>query len=269
MLSYKKELCIIGATEANRSFIVISSIRLVLATVLSLGFGCPVAMAGSLEPLAADTRNALQAIGVVRAGGRETVSICTGTLVAEDLVVTSAHCLENNRGLLQRVEFLAGLSGSRSVARSGVIDVRRHPIWTPDSGVGNYRYDVAILRLSQPIRSELVPPIRLLPNEEALPEEGALVGYPDVDIKKLHGRFDCELIPMRSAGIISSDCRAMRGNSGGPVLAETESGWTLAAVIVAGVRHNGTSIVAEVDDWLRKHVKDALRRETKRSAKLD
>ena len=237
--------------------------------ILNVFMGAVVAVADPLPLVKPLERFAFSGIGVVKTVGSKTVTVCSGTLVAQDLVVTSAHCLEKHKGLLQHVEFSAGVTGTRALATSGAAEIIRHPVWLYASGAGRYLYDVAVVRLARPIPDERVRSIRLHSNEVELPEHAAFLAYKAAEQMLLHGRFDCSLEQVTSNGLYSSDCSAIGGNSGGAVLARAEDEWQLAGVIVASNGRNGSAIVVEIDQWLRDHVEDALRREVKRSAKME
>jgi V8-like Glu-specific endopeptidase len=212
---------------------------------------------------------ALPAVGLIRATGAESVVICTGTLVASDLVVTSAHCTDKSKGLLKDIEFIAGLNGTRFLANRGVVEVIRHPNWDRTTGMQKFRYDVAVLRLARPIMPERVTPLRVLPMGKNLPADGALVGYRATEVKLLYGRFDCAFAPASTPALFSSDCPASEGNSGGAVLVDTENGLHLAGVIVASSQRADASVAAEFDHWLYEQVDAALGREAQRSAKVE
>lgn len=242
----------------------------ILKVVLALIFvGTSSLASEALPPLDAQKRMALPAVGLIRAKGQETIAICTGTLVAPDLVVTSAHCTDKSAGLIQDVEFVAGLNGTRFIANSGAAEVRQHPGWSPARGPGKLRYDVAVIRLGRPIPEERVQPLRLIRSDATLPSQAALVGYRAAQVKLLHGRFDCALSPTVRPAVISSDCPVSQGNSGGAVLAQTDDGWRLAGVIVAASRRDTRSFVVAIDLWLRDQVDAALRRQARRSAKVE
>ena len=223
----------------------------------------------TLPVLDAETRMALPAVGLIRAKGAESVVICTGTLVAPDLVVTSAHCTEKNVGLIQDIEFVAGLNGTRSLGNSGAAEVLRHPKWDHTTGRSKLRHDVAVIRLGRPIPEERVQPLSLTHRDPTLPPQVALVGYRAIDVKLLHGRFDCVLSQTLWRGLISSNCPASEGNSGGAMLTQSDEGWHLAGVIVAASKHDTKSFIVLLDHWLRDQVDAALRRQARQSAKVD
>lgn len=245
--------------------------RFIYLTLYALMASMVLVSSAQSEPLPAldvEKRLVWTAIGVVNAEGTKGASSCSGTLVAPDLVVTAAHCTTKKEGLLDSLHFIAGQNGTRFVADSGSIEIIRYPVWSHASGAIKYRFDLAVVRLGRLIPREKVRPVSLVPVENTLSKTGALLGYQNAPGKSLHGRFDCQLAPTSSLGLIASNCRVISGNSGGAVLVNGGNGWELAGVIVARKEPEGTALAVEVNDWLRGHVSEALKREALRSASI-
>ena len=242
---------------------------IILATFLGFLLGAHQAGANSLTTVKPLERFAFSAVGVVKTFGPGSVVLCSGTLVAQDLVVTSAHCLEKYKGLLQHVDFAAGQTGTRALAVSGAAEIIQHPVWSYASGPARLSYDVAVVRLARPIPEERVRSIELLPDDVDMPSEAALLAYKAAREQFLHGRFDCGLAPANSIGLFESDCSVSGGNSGGAVLVQSGDDWKLAGVILASASRDKSTLVVSVDQWLRDHVEDALRREAKRTARAE
>lgn len=224
------------------------------------------AQAQTLSVLDMNDRQAWTALGVVKARGTKGASSCSGTLVAPDLIVTAAHCTTSKDGLLASLLFSAGQNGTRLIASSGSVEISRHPAWAYASGSTQYRFDLAVVRLSRPIYSDKVRAVPLVPPKTEWPKTGALMGYQSVPGNVLHGRFDCPLTSMVPLGLVASECRVISGNSGGAVLVNIDSKWQLAGVIVARREPEGTALAVAINDWLRRHVNDALKREEQRLA---
>lgn len=221
-------------------------------------------VAGGLSVLPRDEREAWSAVGFVTSKGPDGWVSCSGTLVAPDLVITAAHCVAHETGLMQSPQFVAGLNGSRRAASSTAAEVLRYPIWDLTTGKKNVRLDVAVLRLGRLIPRDRLPPIRLFPSRESLPETGALLGYQKNTKQILHADFDCPLKPSIVPGVFTSDCIATNGNSGGPVMVKYGDDWRLAGVIVAVDVKSSRSFLVEVNTWLRHQVWDAEKREASR-----
>jgi secreted trypsin-like serine protease len=96
---------------------------------------------------------------VVARGGKR-LDLCTGTVVAANLILTAGHCAEDVQTGIPReasdyeVETAADFARQRTSKPSRVSRVLVYPGFEPKSGVG----DAALLELSTPTT---VPPIRL------------------------------------------------------------------------------------------------------------
>lgn len=185
-----------------------------------------------------------QAIGRVNAAGFKTRRMCSGTLVAPGRALTAAHCLLREDGTAvprERLRFVAGLDRGSYAAVSHVAAVALHPD-ARNAGRIDPRYDIALLTLDQPLTE--VTPIGI--GRQMAPSV-ALIGYHRGRPERLSAGFDC---PARAMGdLLQVGCPVQPGNSGGPVLAQTDTGWRVIAVVSATSR-TGT-LAAPVGDWLR------------------
>lgn len=240
--------------------------RGVFFAFIAFASGC---MSGPLPMLKAEEWSTFSAVGVIRSVGASGATLCSGTLVACDLVVTPVHCIRKDALLMRNVEFMAGMAHGRFVAQSGSIDVLQHLVWNWTKERKRYLYDAAVVRLSRPISSSKVVPLRLTAADQTMNERRALVGYAGrKTASAVRGRFDRALFDFSKHGLFISDCTTTRGNSGGAVLTEGQNGWELAGVIVATKRDTKEAVVVELDDWLRQHVAEALEREAFQLAQL-
>lgn len=147
---------------------------LALAAAITL-VGCAPAIGsqdGDVVDGQADRR--VRAVGYLIRDDDE-VPYCTATLVASDVAVTAAHCLDQQDG--KPLAFGLGTVdvGERIAVTAGL----SHPVWDPgkaaaNSGPREWLHDVAVLRLAAPVAG--VTPLEV--GESAAPRCGATaMGY--------------------------------------------------------------------------------------------
>lgn len=116
------------------------------------------------------------ATGALLINGRAASSLCTGTLVRQDLVLSAAHCFEGidlSRG--DDAQFLIASDLAQPVIERRLASVTPHPDFAlSDEGTD---HDIAVARLSEPI-AEVVPvAVSMGAARDLVGQTVTLVGY--------------------------------------------------------------------------------------------
>jgi len=180
---------------------------------------------------------------------------CTGSLIAENIVLTAAHCLYSKRTgkMVQpaQLHFLAGYAKGEYLGHS---KVSRYTVGTGFNGtVGsrpeNLPHDWALLLLVEPLGAEFgfleIPPnlkaatVAGRRPRVALPTRNIVTaGYPGDRAHILSLEEDCQVESVRARGrVLVTNCTAIPGDSGGPILQQPNGNWTLIGLNVASVRN--------------------------------
>jgi protease YdgD len=193
------------------------------------------------------------AIGQITYGSATGGAICTGTLVAPDLVLTAGHCVSDDGELMQagNIQFAAGWRAGKSTAiRYGDEIIMEMP------SLGKLRalsQDVALIVLDMPIDPDVVRPLALAaPN--ALTDRYSLIGYRR-DVPEVIRRNDaCDWASTEGAVLVLR-CRVVSGNSGAPILIQQNGEWQIAAVMAAQGRGGDVASYAVIpSDDLRARI---------------
>lgn len=199
-----------------------------------------------------------QAVGRLDIDGR---GFCSAVLVAEDLVLTAAHCLfdrqSGQRFDLARMEFRAGWRRGRAVASRGLRRAAVHPGYAPAAGFSMDRVasDLALLALTQPITPADILPFAI----GQPPRQGTEVGV----VSYARGREAapaleeaCNVLAAEG-GILFTTCQVGPGASGAPIFRLDSGEPRLVALVSAMAEVDGLSVALSVA--LRQGALDDLR----------
>ncbi|MCF6316662.1 MAG: trypsin-like serine protease [Marinosulfonomonas sp.] len=218
------------------------SILVFLASFSSAGFAEEPSSLRTL--LTGDDSRGWEAVGRLNIAGR---NMCTGALIAPDLVLTAAHCVFNKASGQMvdatKIEFLAGWRGGRASAYANVKRAVVHPdyVFAADSDDIRVRNDLAVLQLTRPINKSSITPFQT----DVRPRKGANVGI----VSYAHDRAEspsiqesCRVLARQSGTLIMS-CDVDFGSSGAPVFLMNADGVPrIVSVVSAMANVNGRKV---------------------------
>ena len=108
------------------------------------------------------------------------LNICGGGIINVWMVITAAHCLDNNLTGIGRFEVVVGQHFVSIANRSGREQFRNHAleIFHPLYAGGASAYDIALIRLDRPLEfNEFVQPIALPAQSSVPPQSGTITAF--------------------------------------------------------------------------------------------
>jgi protease YdgD len=219
-------------------------VAVLTTTLLATAGACGERPENSRGRIVDSSQRPWQAIGRVNVSG---VRFCTGTLVAPDMVLTAAHCLNNRvtgkRHLPEYVTFLIGYSRGSYAATSKAVSFSIENCAPKDSDISSLAElacDIALVKLATPIRN-----VEPLQQATSVPESGdeVLAGYLQSRPYAL-SIIECSIFPQeQESSLLYHSCGWIEGGSGGPLLTKADGTWRVFGIQTAkGKQPDGTTI---------------------------
>jgi secreted trypsin-like serine protease len=185
-------------------------------------------------------------------------TFCTGTLVAQDWVLTAAHCLNDllPEDQLRVVFDTTSIRETSSVVR----DVSEHVVHPRfNRRAARQGFDAALLRLEVPILG--ITPVWLGPTDLSLGQAATTAGYGIYSIQPLlygelnEGGLDIRVLSSRAILATASPAMGCLGDSGAPLfVTDAQAGLTQVGIASFGdpncAAYGVFTRISSVRDWM-------------------
>ena len=162
--------------------------------------------------------------------------ICTGSILADDIVVTAAHCVVAEPSNI-RIVFATNIDNLQQSQVAPIDAYIANPKWQGDASTGVDQGDIALIHLAQPL-PDGYHPATLLPTSGELSrdEDTVLAGYGIADAGTQDGAGTLREATVQVIGELgqteevldqSHGTGACHGDSGGPAFIQDDEGGLL------------------------------------------
>lgn len=175
----------------------------------------------------ADVAYPMAAVGVLGTGPN---GGCSAALIAPDIVLTAAHCVDGNRQEGRNLVFRTGGYPGLPRVETPVAGIAYHPLYGLNlkPATTRIRFDLAVVRLVRPVEVPGIEPLRLGPAPEP-GERLLLASYRGGKGERARERR-CEVFP-GPPDLAALGCEVQGGESGAPVIRTGPDGPEIAAVV--------------------------------------